>query len=67
VSVHLIGQKVLKTTVFVSERKGDIKWAHNLAHKNVLNEQLKQWMQRMQCEIFLGNLVLVDLKRVNQG
>jgi hypothetical protein len=29
--------------------------------------QLKQWMQCMQCEFFLGNLVLVDLKRVNQG
>jgi hypothetical protein len=38
--------------------------AHNLAHKNVLNEQLKQWMQCMQCEIFLGNLVLIDFKRV---
>ena len=41
--------------------------AHNLAHEKVQNEQLKQWMQCMQCEIFLGNLVLVDLKRVNQG
>ena len=28
-----------------------IKWAHKLAHKNVLNMQLKQWMQCMQCEI----------------
>jgi hypothetical protein len=43
------------------------KVAHKLAHKNVLNEQLKQWMQCMQCEFLLGNLVLVDLKRVNQG
>ena len=42
-------------------------WAHSLAHKKVLNGQLKQWMQRMQCEFFLGNLVLVDLRRVNQG
>jgi len=25
--------------------------AHSLAHKNVLNEQLKQWMQGMQCDI----------------
>ena len=36
-----------------------------LAHKNVQNVQLKQWMQCMQCEFFLGNLVLVDLKRVS--
>jgi len=42
----------------------DKKLAHNLAHKNVQNVQLKQWMQ---CEFFRGNLVLVDLKRVNQG
>ena len=27
----------------------------------------KQWMQCMQCEIFSGNLVLVDLKRVSEG
>ena len=39
-----------------------IKVAHSLAHKIVQNEQLKQWMQCMQCEIFLGNLVLVDFK-----
>jgi len=38
--------------------------AHSLAHKKVHNEQ---WMQCMLCEFFLGNLVLVDLKRVNQG
>jgi len=37
------------------------------AHKNMLIEQLKQRMQCTQCEMFLGNLVLVDLKRVNQG
>ena len=41
-----------------------IKLAHNLAHKKVQNEQ---WMQRMHCENFSGNLVLVDLKRVNRG
>ena len=41
-----------------------IKLAHNLVHKNVQNVQLKQWMQRMHYEIFLGNLVLVDFKRV---
>jgi hypothetical protein len=35
-----------------------IKLAHNLAHKNVQNVQLKQWMQYMQCEFFLGNLVV---------
>ena len=41
-----------------------IKWAHNLAHKNVLNMQLKQLMQCMRCEFSPGNLVLVDFKRV---
>jgi hypothetical protein len=41
-----------------------IKWAHNLAHKNVPRMQFKQWMQCMQCEFFSGNLVLVDSKRV---
>ena len=41
------------------------KVAHKLAHKNVQNVQLKQWMQYMQCEIFSGNLVLVDSKRVD--
>jgi len=41
--------------------------AHSLAHKNVQNVQLKQWMQCMQCEFFLGNLVLVDSKRLHQG
>jgi hypothetical protein len=41
-----------------------IKWAHSLAHKKVQNVQLKQWMQCVQCEFFLGNLVLVDSKRV---
>jgi len=40
-------------------------WAHSLVHKKVQNEQLKQWIQWMQCELFLGNLVLVDLKRVS--
>jgi len=44
-----------------------IKWAHKLAHKNVLNMQLKQWMQCMQCEFFRGNLVLVDFKGLHQG
>ena len=38
--------------------------AHSLAHKKVQNRQLKQRMQCMQCKLFLGNLVLVDLKRV---
>ena len=51
----------------VSTPRRAIKWAHSLAHKKVQNEQLKQWMQCMQCEFLLGNLVLVDLKRVNQG
>jgi hypothetical protein len=41
--------------------------AHSLAHKIVQNEQLKQWMQCMQCEIFLGNLVLIDSKGLHQG
>jgi hypothetical protein len=44
-----------------------ISWAHNLAHKNVLNVQLKQWMRCMQCEFFLGNLVLVDSKGLHEG
>ena len=44
-----------------------IKLAHNLAHKKVQDEQLKQWMQCVQCEFFLGNLVLVDFKRVGPG
>jgi hypothetical protein len=35
--------------------------AHKLAHKNVLNVPLKQWMQ---CKFFRGNLALVDFKRV---
>jgi len=26
----------------------DVKWAHNLAHKNVQNMQLNQWMHYMQ-------------------
>jgi hypothetical protein len=47
-----------------SSRLSCYKWAHNLAHKSVQNEQLKQWMQCMQCELFFGNLVLVDFKRV---
>jgi hypothetical protein len=42
-------------------------WAHSLAHKKVQNEQLKQWMQCMQCEIYWANLVLVDFKRVTKG
>jgi hypothetical protein len=45
-------------------RMGAKMCAHNLAHKNVQNVQLKQWMQ---CEFFLGNLVLVDSKRVSPG
>jgi hypothetical protein len=40
---------------------------HTIWQQKVLNEQLKQWMQRMQCEFFLGNLVLVDSKRVGPG
>jgi hypothetical protein len=50
--------------MWVATPRRDIKWAHNLAHKNAQNEQLKQCIQ---CEIFSGNSVLVDLKRVNQG
>ena len=42
-------------------------WAHSLAHKKVQNEQFKQWMQCMQCEFFLGNLVVIDSKRVGPG
>ena len=45
-------------------RKRAIKLAHSLAQRNVLNVQLKQWMQCMQCEFFSGKLVLVDFKRV---
>ena len=41
-----------ETKVFGSQRKGAIKWAHNLAHKKVQNVQLKQWMQCMQCEFY---------------
>jgi hypothetical protein len=47
--------------IFAPLTNRSIKLAHSLGHKNVLNEQLKQWVQRMQCEIFLGNSVLVDL------
>ena len=31
--------------LFCHDTRHAIKWAHNLAHKNVLNKQLKQWMQ----------------------
>jgi hypothetical protein len=48
----------------VGKAESVIKVAHSLVHKNVQNEQLKQWMQCMQYEFFLGNLVLVDFKRV---
>ena len=56
---------VSKSVMFT--QRSVIKWAHNLAHKKVQNVQLKQWMQCMQCEIFLGNLVDVDSKRVGPG
>src|SRR4030095_9736793 len=48
----------------VHNAKRVIKAAHNLAHKNVLNVQLKQWTQCTQCEIYWANLVLVESKRV---
>lgn len=51
----------------LGSQKGWEDAAPSLSHKKVLNEQLKRWMQCMQREIFLGSLVLADLKRVNQG